>query len=827
MKKYILLLVCALSLALPSEAVLKEKDITHTLSILRIELTNYHEELQRQNSFMKEQQERIQKQMFSIINRSNQNSLMLYSQRNGYIFDLTYACHEATEQYNEFKTNVMPFTAFISRSQVEIARYDSLVNALNSMPTQPLSDRSKIDRNVCLTLAVNILRNLRENSQQFSDYMRYYKLTENQLRNLNDYANKRYSDIQASIFRNGAESYFTILGNLKYNIREARLTAAEKYKPIHKVSSQWDSRLIVGLLGLILFWGFVSMLVNLLVFRLLLPHLVGRERLHLFYSRYLQRDNSLTLEESFTGKKVYIIMAATVITFGIILAVIRAAWQQNFIIMASELLVEYAWLLGVILISLLIRLDASQIKSGFRIYFPLVVIDFIVITFRIILIPNDLVNLIFPPVLLICGLWQWSVVRRYNDNIPRTDVLYTYISLLVFVASVICSWIGYTLLSVEVLIWWIMQLTCILTITCIHDLLRNYAERLDYASKPVTEVWFYNLIYQVVLPSLGVLSIILSIYWAADVFNLSDTTWKIFTQYIINSANFKLSIFGVCQVIILYFLFSYINQTLKALLKVHFEKTDRATAASKNVMTKNVLQVIVWGLWFIVSLAIFHINNTWLGYISVGLSTGIGFAMKDILENIYYGISLMMGRIKVGDWIEVDDKRGKVSSISYTSTQIDTIDGSIMAFQNSQLFTKNYRNLTKNHGYELAILTVGVAYGSDAAQVRQIISEAVNRLGCRDRNKEVKVVLSEFGADSINFKVIVWVPVLTQFYAKGEILESIYNALNENHIEIPFPQRDLHIIADGKPSPVAPELATGATAKKPEQAESEQKQDKE
>ena len=310
-------------------------------------------------------------------------------------------------------------------------------------------------------------------------------------------------------------------------------------------------------------------------------------------------------------------------------------------------------------------------------------------------------------------------------------------------------------------------------------------------------------------------------------FNLSDTTWKIFTQYIINSANFKLSIFGVCQVIILYILFSYINQTLKALLKIHFEKTDRATAASKNVMTKNVLQVIVWGIWFIVSLAIFHINNTWLGYISVGLSTGIGFAMKDILENIYYGISLMMGRIKVGDWIEVDDKRGKVSSISYTSTQIDTIDGSIMAFQNSQLFTKNYRNLTKNHGYELAILTVGVAYGSDAAQVRQIISDAVNRLGCRDRNKEVKVVLSEFGADSINFKVIVWVPVLTQFYAKGEILESIYNALNENHIEIPFPQRDLHIIADGKPSPAAPELATRAAAEKPEQAESEQKQDKE
>ena len=96
-------------------------------------------------------------------------------------------------------------------------------------------------------------------------------------------------------------------------------------------------------------------------------------------------------------------------------------------------------------------------------------------------------------------------------------------------------------------------------------------------------------------------------------------------------------------------------------------------------------------------------------------STGIGFASKDILENIYYGISLMAGRIKVGDYISIEGTRGTVTSISYTSTTLEALDGSVIAFQNAQLFTKNYKNLTRNHGNELAIIPVGVAYGSKVA----------------------------------------------------------------------------------------------------------------
>jgi len=214
------------------------------------------------------------------------------------------------------------------------------------------------------------------------------------------------------------------------------------------------------------------------------------------------------------------------------------------------------------------------------------------------------------------------------------------------------------------------------------------------------------------------------------------------------------------------------------------------------MMSKNIIQLLVWGFWLILSLAICHVDNTWLVVVSGGLSTGIGFASKEILENIFYGISLMTGRLKVGDYIICDGVRGKVQSISYTSTMLEAIDGSVIAFQNSQLFTKNYKNMTKNHGYELHLLNVGVAYGTDIEKVRTLLVDEINKFDFIDHSRPVRVLLREFGDNSVNLKVLVWVPVLQEYVSDCKMLECIYNTLNKHNISIPFPQRDLHIIND-------------------------------
>ena len=758
---------------LSAQAVLKEKDLQQTLQILRAELTMHHRELSQRIEMNRKQNEQVRQRLVETMKRSDQNSLMLYSQKLDYVFDLTYACHEATEQYYDFQRQQLPFKMFMDKTESEIARYDSLITSLKSMPITILDDKGKTDRNVCLTLASNIRNSLLENRATLNDYIRIYDRTEQRLSNLNDYAQNRYLDIQTNIFKNGGDSYITILTNWNRYWRNMERTVEKKYQP--NAHSQWNSRWIFGLLFSTIIYAIIATLLNFLAIRFVVP------------KRFRTSE--------FMKKRTCITIATTTITFALILGITLALTDQNFFIMAANLLVEYAWLLGVILLSLLWRVTGDQIKSAFRIYTPLLFVGFLVIAIRIILIPNELVNITFPPILLICALWQWSVVRRHNQNVPRSDMFYTYISLTVFVISVVCSWIGYTLLAVQILIWWTMQLTCILTITCVSLYLKLYGKRNHYEERPITKTWMYDLAYQVLLPVMGVCSVMISIYWAADVFNLSDLCWKIFKTHFVDLKNLQLSILTVAMVITLWFFFNYVNRTILQLLRMHFQTKDPDTAASREVMGKNVLQVVVWGAWFLISMGILNVSMEWLLVVTGGLSTGIGFASKDIIENIYYGISLMTGRIKVGDLIQVDDITGRVTSISYTSTIIEALTGEVITFQNSQLFTKNYKNLTRNHGYVLQIITYGVAYGSNLAQVKQLIEDATNGLQLEgtDLSKPITTRVYELGDSSVNFKLFVWTDALMRNIVTSQLLATIYDTLNQNNIEIPFPQQDVHI----------------------------------
>ena len=811
-KTFLLIIILFLLVALPSHAVLKERNIGGSLAMLRIELTNYHNKLERQSGAQKEQRELVMKQLISTMNRSQQNAIMLYSQKSGNVFNLTYACHEATEQYKSFKESVGPFREYVNEANTEITRYDSLISDLSSMYVNALSPKEKTDRNVCLTLAVNIRRTLNYKKQQSQLYIDIYNKTEARLKGLNDYANKRYAEIQASIFSNNGDNVLTLLRNIKSEVKTTSQAMAEKYRPTNKFRSDWDSRIILILLALIAFYALIAAGLAYIVIGFVITRLVKKNKAD-FLLRWLSgSDGGEKANENFRAKRVCIILAATVITFAAVLGMVKATISQNFLSMASGLLVEYAWLMAVILLSLLIRLDGKQILHGLKIYTPIMAMCFIVIFFRIVLIPNVLSNLVMPLLLLLFTIWQWFAIMKNSRQLPATDSFYAWVSLTVFLASDVASMVGYSLLSVEILIWWTMQLTCILTITCVSDLLKQYGNdpkrKFFYDDTPVSRTWFFRLVYTAALPILGTLSILISIYWAADVFNLSDTTLSLFNRSLVNTDKFTFSIMRAVQASVFFFLAKYVNHV--SLHTLHYQLTLREqrkakeenrkpsmqTVMSHTAMWRNLIQVVIWGAWLLVTLTIFHIDNSWIVAISAGLSTGIGFAMKDILENLYYGISLMAGRIKVGDYISIDGTKGTVRNISYTSTTVEALDGSVISYQNSQLFSKNYKNLTRNHGNVLSIIPIGVAYGTRVPEVKGAIDAAVTKLNKQNYIKYLKTVFAGFGDNSIDFKILAWVDSRKQTYAEGDIMEAVYNALNDKDIEIPYPQRDIHIVSD-------------------------------
>ena len=161
----------------------------------------------------------------------------------------------------------------------------------------------------------------------------------------------------------------------------------------------------------------------------------------------------------------------------------------------------------------------------------------------------------------------------------------------------------------------------------------------------------------------------------------------------------------------------------------------------------------------------------------------------------------MSGRLRVGDVIECDGIRGTVDAMSYQSTQIVASDGAVIAFPNSTLFSKNFKNLTRNHSYELLKIPVGVAYGTDVEKVRALIIDALKVLQVKDKygrevvepKSGVTVRFDSFGDNSVNLIVSQFTTVDTHFTYAAQAKEIIYNTLTKNGIEIPFPQQDVYI----------------------------------
>ena len=779
-KKLFFITILLFILTLPTHAVLQEDSLKNSLQVLRSELIAQHLEQTKQLNKSRFITEQVTSQLKEIGDKSAQISLMLYSQKTDNIFDLTYACQQATELWKDFQTKTRPFHDLITESNEEIARYDSLINVLSTMYIFGLTPKMKTDRNVCLTLAASIRRMLKERNDSYQEYIQYYKFSQQQLEALDAYAQKRYEEIQSGIFTNSGDNYFKFLKTARLRFNQMNTTLSEKYTSDPVVASQWDVKWIITLFSMILIYGLIAILINYLSIRFLVTKVMKT-------NRFEQKSHA------FLAKRTCIIMLASVITFSIILVIIRLFSPSNFVHMACSLLLEYTWMLTVIFASLLLRVEGSQTHNAYRIYYPLIMIGFFVITFRIVMLPSSIVTLLFPPLLLIDTLWQARMIYRYHKLVPRYDLNFAYMSQLVFVFSLVSAWIGYTMFAVQVIIWWSMQLACILTIAFFKDYLNQYRAKHPIKNLSPIKVWALRFIDIVLIPIALVISFFMAVYWATDVFNLSGLTWDLIRDNFIDSTNIKISVYAIAVVTILWFVFNYLNLTIRDAIKLYLKRNDPSTAEARATMYINVLQVVIWGAWLLTTLSIIKVSSTWLVVVTGGLSTGIGFAMKDILENIYYGISLMAGRIKIGDYIICDDIRGRVSSISYTSTMIEALDGSVIAFQNSQLFTKNYKNMTKNHGYELDILEVGVAYGTNIKEVKALLTDAITSLGVTYESQPVVVRLKSFDDSCITLSIIVWLNVFTRGSDIGDIMECIYETLNKNGIEIPFPQREITI----------------------------------
>jgi len=298
MKRLIIMLFLLVGFAYEAGAVLKEKDLEQTLTILQAELEQYNQELSVRSAARRERMKRLVTQLLQTMKHADQTAMMLYSQQQDNVFDLTYACHEATKQYKEFHKKQLPFTDFLEKTEKDIARYDSLIQRLEGMPDLTMTQYGDQKRDTCLVLARSIRSLLEGNAQQLRQNIRFYDQTELRLKEQNDYAQKRYSDIQKSIFLNGGDNYLTLLSNIGRRWKQVESAVAKKYDLDPDSQSRWSAVWILGTFVAIFIYVLIAVVTNQLFFRFLMPR------------RFRTTE--------FLKKRAAIIMATTVITFAII-----------------------------------------------------------------------------------------------------------------------------------------------------------------------------------------------------------------------------------------------------------------------------------------------------------------------------------------------------------------------------------------------------------------------------------------------------------------------------------------------------------------------------
>lgn len=202
--------------------------------------------------------------------------------------------------------------------------------------------------------------------------------------------------------------------------------------------------------------------------------------------------------------------------------------------------------------------------------------------------------------------------------------------------------------------------------------------------------------------------------------------------------------------------------------------------------------ILVAGTMFIAALGI---KLESIALVAGALSVGIGFGLQNIVNNFVSGLILILERpIKVGDWVSVSGNEGFVQKINFRATELETFTRATVIIPNSEMLSNSLTNMTYHNKVSRLEILVQVAYGSNPEQVMAILKDAANLQAQVLRYPEAFVLLTNFGADGLDFELRCYVrDATTKLSVSSAIRLKVLEVLTAEGIEIPYPQRVLHI----------------------------------
>jgi len=255
-----------------------------------------------------------------------------------------------------------------------------------------------------------------------------------------------------------------------------------------------------------------------------------------------------------------------------------------------------------------------------------------------------------------------------------------------------------------------------------------------------------------------------------------------------------ISLSSITMFFLIIIVFSLISKTLKTrflnkiLTKFHLEEGLKFTFV-------RITQYIIIGIGIMVALQFVGIDLSGIAVVLGFLSVGIGFGLQNVTSNFISGIILLFERpIRVGDRVTVGEYEGDVQNINIRATTIITLNNISIIVPNSDFISNPVTNWSHGDKKIRVDLTVGVSYSSDLDLVLKVLKEIAEKNITVLKSPAPEVHLKELGDSSWNMNLRVWIPDPKEhYYVSSELNCEIVRQFRVHNIEIPFPQRDLHL----------------------------------
>jgi small-conductance mechanosensitive channel len=223
---------------------------------------------------------------------------------------------------------------------------------------------------------------------------------------------------------------------------------------------------------------------------------------------------------------------------------------------------------------------------------------------------------------------------------------------------------------------------------------------------------------------------------------------------------------------------------------------------------------VLIALGFLFALAAIGVELTQLAIVGGALGVGIGFGLQGIVSNFLSGLILAFERpIREGDVIQLQTLTGEVRRIGFRATVVRTFDGAEVIVPNATLTSQDVINWTLSDQQRRLTVPVGVAYGTDPARVMALLLEVPSQFPAILKAPEPLALFMGFGDSALNFELRFWTTDADRFAVlRSQVTTAVHTALRTAGVEIPFPQRDLHIRSVDEAA--ATQLHAGAGAAK-------------